>query len=183
MARPNSRSAISLHVKGLKEAKARFQALPEIVREAMLHATEVTVREITRNAQARIQRSPAVRTRALHDHIGWSVTRSNGRGRAGVRSGTTMLTTIANFAAGEIGGRRIRVKGIITPGANGGAAGAKRVQPTRYAHFVEFGTRHMPAEPFMIPSAETEKPNYLARCRAAGQVIERDASVRGGRLL
>jgi hypothetical protein len=41
---------------------------------------------------------------------------------------------------------------------------------------VEFGTVNMSAEPFMIPSAESERMPYLQRCKAAGRHIERDMS-------
>jgi HK97 gp10 family phage protein len=47
-------------------------------------------------------------------------------------------------------------------------------RPLRRAHFVEFGTRNMPAEPFMIPAAEGQTQPYLARCQAAGREAERD---------
>lgn len=168
--RPNNRTAIAAHIQGLREMKAAFQALPDIVRERMLSATETTVREIARNAQARILRSPSVRTRALHDHIKWSVTKTNGRGRVGVATGTTTM---------QVGGKKVRVKGIITAGRGGSASsasGAKSIQPTRYAHLIEFGTKHFPAEPFMVPSADAEKQHYLNRCKAAGPLIETDAS-------
>lgn len=177
MARPNNSSAISRHVKGLREAKAAFQALPDVVREALLEATEITAREIARNAQARILASPSMQTRALHDHIGWSLTKSNGRGKVGVKAGSTAM---------RVGGRSFRVRGIVTAGAGGSAskaAGARVVIPARYAHLVEFGARHMPAEPFMLPAANAEKNNYLARVKRAGKDIERDASRIGGGLL
>jgi len=170
MARPNNPAAIQTRIKGLKEAKAAFQALPQIVRDRMNVATETTVREIARQAKAHILASPSVRTRALYNAIGWSMNTKNGRGKVGVQRVTTTLT---------IGGRAIKVKGIIVAG-NGGSAltsrGAKKIVPSRYAHFVEFGTVKMPAEPFMIPSAEAEKQPYLSRCRAAGRSIEEDTA-------
>lgn len=160
-------AALAAHIRGLKEAKAAFQQLPVVVRERMLAATETTVREIARNAQARLRSSPSIRTRALHDHIAWRVTKTNGRGRVGVSAGSTVVNGV-------------KVKGIITPGAGGSAAksaGAKSVMPSRYAHLVEFGSRHMGAEPFMLPSAESQRQPYLERCRAAGRDVEKDLSV------
>ena len=69
--------------------------------------------------------------------------------------------------------------------ANGRAkVGIRADSPARKrAHFVEFGTEKMSAEPFMIPSAEGERAPYLQRCRAAGRAIERDMSTIGGRFL
>jgi HK97 gp10 family phage protein len=177
MARPNNSAAIAGHVQGLREAKRAFQALPEIVRDRMLVATETTVREIARGAQSRLRSSPAIRTRALHDHVAWSISKSNGRGKVGIKTGSTVL---------NIGGRRVRVKGVITAGAGGSAStaqGARKINPTRYAHFIEFGSKRQPAEPFMIPATEAEKDPYLARARKAGAGIEQDMARIGSRTL
>lgn len=177
MARPNSESAIGGHVQGLREAKAAFQALPEAMRDRSLQATETTSSEIARGAQARLLRSPSVETRALHDHVAWKVTKTNGRGKVGIRAGTTTIT---------VGTRKIRVKGIITAGRDGSAslsAGARKDNPARRAHFIEFGARHMRAEPFMIPAAEAEKGPHLDRMKRAGKAVEQDlAKIGGGRL-
>jgi HK97 gp10 family phage protein len=168
MARPIfNQAGLGAHVRGLSEAKAAFQRLPEVVRARMLAATETTVREIARGAQARLRASPSIQTRALHDHVAWKVTKSNGRGRVGIATGSTV-----------IGGTRVR--GLVTAGRGGSAlksAGARIDKPSRRAHFVEFGTAHMPAEPFMLPAADAEKGHHLARCKAAGQEIERDLSI------
>jgi HK97 gp10 family phage protein len=177
MPRPNNATALGNHVAGLKEAKAAFQALPEIVRERMLEATETTVREIARHAQAKISSSPSIQTRSLYNHIAWRVTKTNGRGRVGISTGSTTFT---------IGGKKVRVKGIVVAGRGGSAAksaGAKVIRPSRYAHLVEFGSRKMGAEPFMIPAAEAEKQPYLQRCVHAGKAIELDVKAIGGRNL
>jgi HK97 gp10 family phage protein len=174
LARPNSSSAISGHIQGLREAKAAFQALPDIVRTHLLEATETTVREIARQAQANLQASPSIQTRSLYNHVKWAVTKTNGRGRVGISSGQTTIT---------VGGKKVRVKGIVIAGRGGSAsrsAGAKVIRPSRYAHLVEFGARHMPAEPFMLPAAESQKQPYIDRCRAAGPDIERAVAKIGG---
>jgi HK97 gp10 family phage protein len=49
--------------------------------------------------------------------------------------------------------------------------------PSKRAHFIEFGTRHMPAEPFMIPAADAQKGPYLDRCTHAAALAERDLSI------
>jgi hypothetical protein len=124
-------------VRGLREAKAAFQALPEIVREAMLDATETTVREIARGAQARLASNPSIQTRSLYNHIAWKVTKSNGRGRVGdrqVRRG--WWSTVGRSSEGH---RRRR------EGRQRQAHGSRREvdSPSRYAHLVEFGSRHI----------------------------------------
>lgn len=168
MARPNNASAITAHVQGLREAKAAFQAVPEVFRERLADATETTVKEIARAAQARLLSSPSVQTRNLLNAVGWTMNRSNGRGKAGIQNVTTTL---------QVGNRRIRVKGIVKAGAGGSAskaAGASIDRPARRAHYVEKGTRKMPAEPFMLPAAESQEQPYLSRTMAAGQLAERD---------
>lgn len=47
-------------------------------------------------------------------------------------------------------------------------------RPAKRAHFVELGTRKMPAEPFMVPATQAQEGPYLKRCQEAGQLAERD---------
>lgn len=175
--RPNNSAAIARHVRGLREAKAAFQALPEIVRNRMLVAVEMTVQEIARQAQARLAASPSIQTRSLYNHIAWRINKNSGRGYVGVSSGSTTIT---------FGGRRVRVKGIVVAGRGGSAlrsAGARVIRPSRYAHLVEFGSRKMEAEAFMLPSANAEKRPFVDRCVRAGKDIEQDMARIGGRAL
>ena len=179
MARPNDAGAISRHVTGLREAKAAFMRLPEVARDNMNGAVETTVREIARGAKARLLASPSIVTRNLYNHVRWSVTKTNGRGKVGISAGSTTIT---------VGGRSVKVKGIITAGTGGSALksmGARKDSPARRAHFIEFGKHdkhEAKAEPFMIPSAEAQRAPYLARCRQAGKGIERDLRSGGGLL-
>ncbi|HYE85657.1 MAG TPA: HK97-gp10 family putative phage morphogenesis protein [Vicinamibacterales bacterium] len=140
-------------------------------------AIETTVLEIARQAKSIVLASPSVQTRALHDHIAAKVIKTSGRGIVGVTAGSTTL---------RLGNRRVRVKGIVRAGEGGSAltsAGARIDRPSRRAHFVEFGTRKMPAEPFMIPAAERQQGPFLARCQAAGRTIERNVAAVGSRNL
>lgn len=180
MARPNDPTAIAGRVQGLREAKAAFQKMPKVFQDDLNDATELTVREIVRNAQARLQSSPSIRTRNLFNHVTWTMNRKNGRGRAGVSSGSSI---ISNPQIGGVGKSRIRVKGIIIAGKGGGAAGGRIDRPSRRAHFVEFGTKHMPAEPFMMPATEGQQAAYLQRCRAAGKRSEQTLANIGSRTL
>lgn len=176
-ARPNNAAAIAAYIAGAKAAKAAFQALPGVVRDGMLDATETTVREIARHAQANILSSPSVQTRSLYNHIAWSVTKTNGRGRVGVSSGETRMV---------VNGKKVNVKGIVVSGRGGSAlksAGAKLIRPSRYAHLIEFGTSRFDAEPFMIPAAEAQRQPYEERCARAGAGIERNMSMVGARNL
>jgi phage terminase small subunit len=139
---------IAAHIQGLREAKAAFNALPQIVRENMLAATETTVREIARGAQARLESSPSIRTRALYNHVAWKVTPTNGRGRVGIATGTT--TSV-------VAGVKVRVKGIQTEAVARDSADAVRAPGrTRHAAYAR-GTLHAAGG----GSAETALPGAL----------------------
>jgi hypothetical protein len=135
---------LTAHIRGLKEARVAFQALPEVFRDRLGDATETTVQEIARGAQARLASSPSVRTRRLLNAVMSSFSRKTGRGRVGISNATFSGTN------GEVD------------------------RPSSRAHFVEFGTKSQSAEPFMIPSAESQTQPYLERVRAAGKFAERD---------
>jgi hypothetical protein len=171
MARPNDASAIGNAVKGLREAKEAFQRLPELMRDELNWATEVTLSETVRIAKGHIQSSPSIRTRSLLNAIAWTLNRKSGRGKAGVAAVTT---TISNPTMGGIGKSTVKVKGILIPGKGGGAKGGRLIKPSRYAHLVEKGTRRMKAEPFMVPAVESQEQPYLDRCLHAGKNVERD---------
>ena len=173
-----NQSALAAKIQGMREAKAAFQALPQVTRVALNGATETTVREIVRHAQAHLVASPSIRTRSLLNNVTWTMNVNNGRGRVGVSSGSTSVST---GVTGELTKRK--VKGVILAGKGGGAAGGRRVFPSVYAHFIEFGTRHSKPEPFMITAAESQKQPYLDRCRAAGRKIETDTAAIGSRTL
>lgn len=48
---------------------------------------------------------------------------------------------------------------------------------TFYWRFLEFGTVHMSARPFIRPAAEAEQNAYIERWQALGRNLERDLSV------
>lgn len=80
-------AGLAAKIRGLKEASAAFKRLPDVVRTRMLIATETTVREIARGAQARLEANPSIRTRALYKRIAWKISEKTGRGKVGVASG------------------------------------------------------------------------------------------------
>ena len=49
--------------------------------------------------------------------------------------------------------------------------------PSYYWRFVEFGTRHMAAQPFIRPSAELEQAPMIRRIHEAGAALERELSI------
>lgn len=144
---------LEAHIRGQREASEAFRRLPDIVRDNMGRAVETTVREIARGAQARLESSPSVRTRALVNAVTWKFSPKTGRGKVGIASKT-------------ITGPRGRAD-----------------NPAKRAHFVETGTIHMAAEPFMAPAAHAQKDLHIRRCADAGKGIERDMASIGKRLV
>lgn len=177
MARPNNKAAIDKHVQGLRAAKAAFQALPEIVRDRMNDATEVTLHEIARHAKGHIQSSPSIRTRALLNSIAFSMNRKSGFGRVGVASARTRIGVLSL-------GKTVTVKGHIASSVRAdGSVRSELVQPSRYAHLVEYGTSHSGSEPFMTPASEAQRAPHMQRRMHAGKLIERDMAKAGSRNL
>ena len=175
MAEPGA--ALQAHIRGLREAKAAFQALPAITRGHLNTATETTLSEIVRHAKARIQSSPSVRTRSLLNSVAFTLNKNNGRGRVGVSDGSSTIS---------FGGTRFRIKGTLRMGSGGSAStsqGAKLIRPSRYAHLIEFGSRKQRAEPFMMPAAKSQEGPYLDRCKRAGTDVEKDIAAIGMRHL
>lgn len=166
------KATLANRIQGLREAKRAFQALPAVSREAFLAATDLTVREIVREARARLLASPSIRTRNLYTAVTSAVTPTNGRGRVGIG--------VLRHVAYDITTRkRTRFKGrFVKKGRR-----LMLARPDQYARFVEFGTKNMRAEPFMVPAAEGQTQPFLDRCRAAGRGIERNTAAIGGRLV
>ena len=169
------RAARADQIQGMRAAKAAFQALPEVMRDALNEATFLTVSEIVRQAKANVLASPSVRTRSLYNAIGFVSNPKAGWGKAGIANVTTVM---------QVGSRKVKVRGVVIAGRGGSAStatGAQRIMPRRYAHLIEFGTIHFPAEPFMMPAVLIEKPLYLDRCLKAGKRAEITLARIGGR--
>jgi len=172
-----NQSALAGKIQGLREAKAAFQAMPQVVRDRLNAATFTTISEIARLAKGHLLTSPSIETRSLYNAVAFTMNEKNGRGKVGIANVTTTMT---------VAGKRVTVKGLIIAGKGGSAlkaAGAKKILPRQYAPKVEFGTRFMPAEPFMTPATESQKQPYLDRCQARGRDIEKDLSAIGSRTL
>lgn len=179
MARPNDAYAIAGRVQGLREAKAAFQALPELTRDGLNDATFTTVSEIARLAKLRLLTNPSIATRTLYNAVGFSMNWKSGRGKAGIQN---MTTRVSNTSVR----RTFRVKGrIVTTTRRDGSVQSRVVRPSKYGHLVEFGARggQMPKEPFMIPATESQQQPYLQRCQRAGKQIEQQAAAIGMRNL
>ena len=170
--------AVQGHIAGLRQAKAAFQALPELTRDAMAAATFTTVSEIARIAKQKLLANGSIQTRTLYNAIGFTMNTKNGRGRVGIQNVTTR---VSNDLSSK---RTFRVKGrVVTTVGRSGVATSRIVRPSKYGHLVEFGGRggKMRAAPFMLPAAENQKAPYLDRCKRAGKVIEQQTAAIGAR--
>lgn len=86
------------------------------------------------------------------------------RGRYELRTGR------ANFTGpgGTTLGGRLRGEIRVVPAEGRGPRWvAKVVSPTRYAKYVEFGTRHSRAQPFLRPALSQVRESFRGRMRAA----------------
>ncbi|MGE3840050.1 MAG: hypothetical protein AB7I50_00540 [Vicinamibacterales bacterium] len=184
MARPNNAGAISAYIDGMRQAKARFQALPVVMQEKRLNVNSATAAAVAVGARQRLLSSPSIQTRSLLNHVKWKVTKTNGTALVGVTSGSTVQQVTVRVGNAAVL-KKVRSKGIIIAGRGGSALksqGAKIIRPSRYAHLIEFGWLKAPAEPFMIPATNAQKEPHLQRWRAAGREIERDLAGGGGLL-
>lgn len=147
------------HVKGIIAARKAFQAVEPVMRAKLAEATERTVYAVERRA---VQNVPT-HTGTLRQHIGSTFSKRSGFGKVGIRPGR-----------------------VVIAGTGGSAFtkhGARVLEPRKYAHFVEFGTSDIQAQPFMLPAAQAERVAYAQRLKASGAEAERDLSRIGGGLL
>lgn len=120
-----------------------------------------------REAKAAFQRLPEVFRERLADATEATAKEIARGAQVRVLSSPSVVTRALYNA---IGWKMNRNNGRGAAGVQVGAAG-------RRAHFVEFGTVKMPAEPFMVPAAEAETQPFLSRVKAAGKQAERDLSI------
>lgn len=86
------------------------------------------------------------------------------RGRYEVKTGRANIT----LGAGKsyVGGR-LRSEIYATPAAGSVRITAKVVSPTPYAKYVEFGTRHNRAQPYLRPAVAAQRDAFRARVAGA----------------
>lgn len=88
------------------------------------------------------------------------------RGRAELKSGRANFTSAGKTSLGG----RLRGEIHSVPVEGGGTRWEARVEsPTRYAKYVEFGTRHSRAQPYLRPALAQVRASFRARMVAAVQ--------------
>lgn len=123
---------VTLRVDGLRELGAKMRGLSEKVNKSIAaSATGAAAKIVKQAAVANVVRSPSVATGSLRDAL---IVKKAPRGEAG----------------GLTSAHYVTVRGRGKPRKN-----SKRKQSIApHAHFVEFGTVHMPAEPFLRPALD-----------------------------
>lgn len=86
------------------------------------------------------------------------------RGRYELKSGRANFTTGGTTTLGG----RLRGEIHVEPARGGGSVWTARVvSPTRYAKYVEFGTRHSRAQPYLRPALAQVRESLRTRMKAA----------------
>ena len=128
---------ITVEVKGLHELGEKMRGLSaKVASRVASSATSAAAQVIKKKAIANIKRSPSIDTGSLRDAV---IVKK-------IPKGQSRLTS-EHIATVRGKGKPYNKKGkkIIAP----------------HAHLVEFGTVHMPAEPFLRPAFDTEKRRAL----------------------
>jgi HK97 gp10 family phage protein len=142
---------ITVKVEGLDAIQDALERMPRKISLAILRrSTRAGAREFLDEMRARVARS----TDWLHDHI-------------------TMRTRVRSA---ELSAHAI--VGILRQNYPPRGAGKRRstIRTDSVARYLEFGTRKMPAQPFMAPSFEAKKAQALAVfVDTAGQAFREEA--------
>lgn len=129
-----------MKIQGLDRFKRKLRRLPVVAREEMRKAIAQSADEIV----ALMRRLAPVDKGDLRDSIGWTW--------GAPPKGSSVLATTRRTAVGKAGL-------VATIYAGGGDA--------FHARFVEFGTQHMPAQPFFYPAWRFGKKRARSRITRA----------------
>lgn len=129
----------TVHVDGLQALGAAMRELSaDVALRVAGQATGAGAQVIKKKAVRNIETSPSIETRSLHDAV--------------------IVKKIPKSQA------EFTSEHIVTVRGRGKSRGNTKTKQSiaPHAHFVEFGTVNMPAEPFLRPAFETEKERAAA---------------------
>lgn len=98
------------------------------------------------------------------------------QGASEVRSGRARYHSVREGGEATIGGRLRGEIRVVSAKRVGSMATAEVISPTKYAKYMEFGTRHNRAHPFLRPALEESREEVIGLI--AGAVKEASGSVR-----
>jgi HK97 gp10 family phage protein len=143
-------------VRGIAQVQRAFKAAPDIVQQRLGKVNETTAVAIASRARAGVP----VRFGFLKKHIAHTFSKKTGTAKVGIAKGTVAI-------AGRQGSALTR-------------NGATSATPSVYAKWVERGTSHSKAQPFMGPAVRAEQQPHLERIRREKGAIEREIAAAGG---
>jgi HK97 gp10 family phage protein len=128
-----------------------------------MSTTTVTLEGFEATIRA-LKRQPVLAKKLLGGVVSRSAFRvaTAARGLVPVDTGD-LLHAIDASATGLTG--RVTIKGV---------SGSGGLSPSVYWYFVEMGTIHMTARPFLRPAAEQEEPKFIDGARQIGPALEQD---------
>lgn len=143
-------------VHGVEQLVGLLNDLPAAVEKRVLStALRAGARVVLRAARARILSNPSVDTRSLYGALGIVERKKSTAGGVVV----------------SLGARRNYRRQVVRRGRKKPSVAI----PAMYLHFLEFGTRKMPAEPILRPAIdETGEQVLSAIIAAAGRGIDRE---------
>jgi HK97 gp10 family phage protein len=146
-----------MHLEGADQVEALLKRLPSAVSKRVTTASlrsGATV--IAKAARAKIRANPSIDSGLLVKKIVSRTVRRPSKGQAQV-------------TVGVAGGASMRImKGHHKP---------RKKIASRYAHLVEFGTEHSPAEPFMRPAVDSQGSAAVAKVvETAGKLLARETA-------
>lgn len=147
---------------GADKLEALLKKLPENVsKKVVTAALRSGAAIIAKQARANLRASPSVDSGLLAGNITSRTRRRSRKGKAVVSVGAARKTA------------QVVRKGKSKP---------IKASPSRYAHFIEFGTEKMPAEPFMRPALDTQGGAAIAKImEMMGRGVEREARKMAGK--
>ena len=180
---PKNSMGLQAEIIGLRELSRQFKRLPKVAQEKLNKATKWAAGAGADYARKELESNGSVATGALRDAIGARMNWKAGRGSFGVRR--------LKGDYSKSGERLVKLRGQWIAAKD--IPGYESMQPSRRAHFLEFGTashqigglnpRTHPGSrprPFIGPAAKKVSAPYLARLQAAGKLIENEMEIKVG---
>lgn len=144
------------NISGLKEIEEVLKKLPEnMAKRATYGALRAGAAVIAKAARAKVKANPSIDSGLLEKNI-------TSRARRRSKKGSAVVSVGIHRKAAQVV-RKGRKKPV-------------KVVPSRYAHLVEFGTEHSPAEPFMRPALDEQVGVAAEKVKEGlARAVEREA--------
>jgi len=133
---------------GAEAIENLLKELPDrVARNVTTNAMRAGAQVVKKAAVAKLRSNPSVDTGTLAKAV---AIKTAPKFRKATPTSSKYSRNIEDGTLVQVGIARIAVTAVPK-----GAKKPVKKSPNRYAHFVEFGTEHMPAEPFMRPAVDS----------------------------